>query len=243
MKQPSKSIFALNMDSEKKYHYYLIPGLGFNSKTFKNLNLHQAASINYIDWLEPEMDEPLDKYIDRMTEKVDPTQPHKILIGHSFGGVMVQEIAQRRDVENVFLISSIKSPKEMSWNVKLLKKLPLYRLVNHGLINSTFPIWAKLHDFHNEEEREAFSDMVNDMTMSYFKWAVNAIVNWKGIKDRKNTPIHLHGDNDQTFYYNKIKNPITIRNGGHFMIYNRAEEVSEIINKEIDASNVPIFSS
>lgn len=239
----SNYIFAFLMDSAKSYHYFLIPGLGFNSKTFKNLKLHSAASITYIDWLEPQEGERLDGYIDRMVSKIDPLLPNKVFIGHSFGGVMVQEIAQRIKTEKVFLISSVKSPSEMSWNIKLLRKLPLYRLVNHGLINSTFPIWAKLHDFHNEEERDAFTDMVNDMTMSYFKWAVNAIVNWKGIKNRVKDPIHVHGDNDQTFYYNKIKNPITIRNGGHFIVYNRADEISEIIKKELDASIVPIFSS
>lgn len=232
------------MDILKSYHYFLIPGLGFNSKTFRNIKLHSAASISFIDWLEPEPEEPLRDYIIRMSKKVDNSLPNKVFIGHSFGGVMVQELAQMFDnVEKVFLISSVKSPYEMSWNIKLLRKMPLYKLVNHGLINSTFPLWAKLHDFHNKEERDAFTDMVNDMSMSYFKWAVNAIVNWKGIKDRKIDPIHIHGDNDQTFYYNKIKNPITIKGGGHFIVYNRAEEISEIVKKELDASGVPIFNS
>lgn len=232
------------MDTTKIYHYFLIPGLGFNSKTFKHLKLPSAASITFIDWKEPEHEEKLDDYIKRMAKDIDNDIPNKVLIGHSFGGVMVQEIGQIVEhVEKIFLISSIKRPSEMSWNIKVLRKLPLYKLVNHDLINSTFPIWAKLHDFHNKEERDAFTDMVNDMTISYFRWAVNAIVNWKGIKFRKKDPIHIHGDNDHTFYYNKIRNPITIRNGGHFIVYNRADEVSEIIRKELDASSVPIFSS
>jgi pimeloyl-ACP methyl ester carboxylesterase len=232
------------MNTLKSYHYFLVPGLGFNSKTFRNLNLHSAASINFIDWLEPEAEETLSDYIIRMSKGIDNSLPNKIFIGHSFGGVMVQELAQIMDkVEKVFLVSSIKTPSEMSWNVKVLRKIPLYKFVNHDLINSTFPLWAKLHDFHNKEERDAFTDMVNDMTMSYFKWAVNAIVKWKGIKNRKIDPIHIHGDNDQTFFYNKIKRPVTIKDGGHFIVYNRAEEVSKIIQKELDASNVPIFSS
>jgi len=232
------------MDTTKSYHYFLIPGLGFNSKTFKHLKLPSAASITFIDWIEPKSEEKLDDYIKRMAKAIDNDLPNKILIGHSFGGVMVQEIGQIvKDVEKIFLISSIKSPSEMSWNIKVLRKLPLYRLVNHDLINSTFPIWAKLHDFHNKEERDAFTDMVNDMSISYFKWAVNAIVKWRGIKLRKKDPIHIHGDNDQTFYYNKIRSPITIKGGGHFIVYNRANEISEIIQRELDASSVPIFSS
>ncbi len=231
------------MQANGTYHYFLIPGLGFNALTFKNLKLHDAASINYVEWLEPVENESLEHYIDRMAEEVDASLSKIVLIGHSFGGVMVQEIAQRVDVEKVFLVSTIKSPKEMSWNVRLLRSLPLYKLVSHGLINSTFPIWAKLHDFHNQEERDAFTEMVNDMSMTYFKWAVNAIVNWKGIKKRKKVPIHMHGDNDQTFYYNKIKNPITIKGAGHFMVYNRADEISAIIKKELDATNVPIFNT
>lgn len=231
------------MDNSKSYHYFLIPGLGFNSKTFKHLNLPSAASVTFIDWKEPQGEEKLDDYIIRMAKGINSDLPNKVLIGHSFGGVMVQEIAQIVGAKKIFLISSIKGPSEMSWNIKLLRKLPLYKLVNHGLINSTFPIWAKLHDFHNKEERDAFTDMVNEMSMSYFKWAVNAIVNWKGIKNRKTDPIHIHGDNDQTFYYNKIKRPVTVKGGGHFMVYNRADEISEIIKKELDTLSVPIFSS
>lgn len=233
------------MSSDPKYHYILVPGLGFNSQTFRNLELHEAAGYQYVDWLEPESeDEPFGHYVERMLGHVQQDVGHKVLIGHSFGGVIVQELAQRlENVEKVFLVSSIKKPEEMSWNIKMLRSLPLYKLVSHSLINTTFPIWAKLHDFNNPEERDAFSAMVNEMSMDYFKWAVNAIVNWKGIKDRKITPVQIHGDLDRTLYYKKSMNAIVLQGAGHFMIYNRAEEISDIIRRELDASHVPIFDS
>ncbi len=236
-------IFAKQMGINNKYNYYLVPGLGFNEKTFKHLELYSAASVNIINWLEPNGEEPLEDYIKRMAESIDPNLPHKIFIGHSFGGVMVQEFSQFIQAEKVFLVSSIKHRREMSWNLNILRKVPLYRIINHSLINNTFDLWAKMHDFHNEEEKEAFIEMVNDMSMDYFKWAVHAILNWTGIKNRKIDPIHLHGTNDMTFPYRKIKKPITLKGAGHFMIFNRAKEVSEIIKKELEASDVPIFNS
>ncbi len=222
----------------------LVPGLGFNEKTFKNLELYSANTVNIINWLEPENeDEPFEQYMRRMSASIDASLPNMVLIGHSFGGVMVQEFSQFIDAEKVFLISSIKHPKEISWNLNILKQVPLYKLVSHSLINNTFDIWAKMHDFHNQEEKEVFLDMVNDMSLEYFKWAVNAILHWKGIKRRKVQPIHLHGTNDQTFPYKNIKHPISLIGAGHFMVYNRAEEISEIIKKELESSDVPLFNS
>ncbi len=231
------------MGQEEKYNYYLVPGLGFNEMTFKYLNLYAAKSVNIINWLEPYPEEKLSNYIQRMAASIDRDLPNKVFIGHSFGGVIVQEFSQFIPVEKVFLISSIKHRREMSWNLNILRKIPLYKIVNHSLINNTFDLWAKIHDFHSEEEKDAFLEMINEMSMDYFKWAVHAILNWNGIKNRKKDPIHLHGDNDQTFPYRNILTPITIKDAGHFMVYNRAEEVSQIIKQELEASDVPIFSS
>jgi pimeloyl-ACP methyl ester carboxylesterase len=223
-------------DDKQLYHYYLIPGLGFNAKTFQNLQLPHAASVTPLDWIVPEPGEPLENYIRRMAIGVDTTQANKVLVGHSFGGVVVQEMSQFIPSEKVFLLSSIKSPEEISWNLRILRKLPLFKLVTHELINSTFPLWAKWHDFHTDDERSAFTQMVSEMDIEYFRWAVNAILQWDGIgmENRKTRPVHIHGSNDQTFLHSRIIDPITVSGGGHFMVYNRADEISRIILDELE---------
>ncbi len=225
------------MKTDKLYNYYLIPGLGFNAKTFEKLieHLPYQASINYIEWIEPEdEDESLDAYIHRMSKAVDRSHDNIIFIGHSFGGVVSQELSQFVNAERVILISSIKSPSEMAWNLKVMKRFPAFKLVNHTIINNTFHLWAEWHDFKDEEQKRAFTEMVNKMSISYFRWAVDAILHWNGVDNRKVEPIHFHGDNDQTFYYNKIEKPITVKGGGHFMVFNRAEEICGIIKEKLE---------
>ncbi len=222
--------FVIHNYGMKRYNYYLVAGLGFNKETFRNLVLPNAESINYIEWLEPYENEDYYDYVDRMFAFVDTNAPNKVFIGHSFGGVMVQEFAQRTETYKVFLVSTIKHPKEMSANLTIFRSFPLYRWVNHKLIHNTFGLWGKIHDFKNEEQKQVFLDMVDEMTISYFQWAVDAIVHWPGIKNRKITPIHIHGNNDKTFPFRRIRKPDhVVKGGGHFMVYNRAAEVSGLI--------------
>jgi hypothetical protein len=64
------------------------------------------------------------------------------------------------------------------------------------------------------------------------KWAIEEIMGWNN--DQLNSElIHIHGDKDRIFPTGRIKNAINISNGGHFMIVNRAKEISELIGKEI----------
>ena len=61
------------------------------------------------------------------------------------------------------------------------------------------------------------------------KWAVDQALNWKN--DWQPPEIyHIHGDNDNMFPIKKIKADFTLKDAGHFMIMNRAAEVSTYIN-------------
>ncbi|MCB9249232.1 MAG: hypothetical protein H6613_12170 [Ignavibacteriales bacterium] len=55
----------------------------------------------------------------------------------------------------------------------------------------------------------------------------------KGNNSEVNNLFHIHGSNDKTFPISKIKNPIVIKDGSHFMTHSKADEVSEEINKII----------
>ena len=73
---------------------YFIPGLGFDRRIFQNLEL-VSADIEYIDWIEPiSLNENIKAYATRLATQIDHHSDGTILIGHSFGGVISQEIAQ-----------------------------------------------------------------------------------------------------------------------------------------------------
>jgi hypothetical protein len=46
--------------------------------------------------------------------------------------------------------------------------------------------------------------------------------------------VHIHGTADRLFPPKKLTPDYWIKGGGHFMVWNRAEEVSEILKEVIE---------
>jgi pimeloyl-ACP methyl ester carboxylesterase len=210
---------------------YYISGLGADDRVFKFLNL-KGVYEKYIKWETPQKHESLQDYCKRLIEQID-LENEIILIGVSFGGIVAQEIAKFVNVTRVIIISSIKSAKEFSFQMKFVRIFSLHKLVPSRLLK-----WSNLltGDYYFCTKTKAESDLlraiIKDTDMAFMKWAIGEIMRW----DNENTYhnlIHIHGDKDRIFPIKNIKNAIRINDGGHFMIVNRAKELAAIIEKEI----------
>ena len=62
----------------------------------------------------------------RMSEEVKHENP--VLVGVSFGGIMVQEMSKLLDVKKVIIISSVKLHKEFPKDLNLQVKVKAYKL-------------------------------------------------------------------------------------------------------------------
>ncbi len=211
---------------------YLLPGLGFDKRIFFNLEL-ENKNINYLKWLEPNNNETLSDYVKRIAEQIDPSNKPLILVGHSFGGIIVQEISKIINVKKIIIISSVKSKEEIPITFSFLKVFPLYKLINTNLIIKSFPIWARLFGYNSEKGRKLFVEMLSNRSDNYFKWAMDKIINWSDDNSKLKNLIHIHGNRDKTFPINLIKNPIVVNDGSHFMVNSKAEIISKILNREI----------
>ena len=213
---------------------YLIPGLGFDCRIFRHLDWG-AHPVVHLNWIEPEEAESLTHYARRMAAGLEGRKSRKIIVGHSFGGILAREIATLHTVEKVILISSIKSCREQSPALRAAKWLRLHRLFSKTIVRRTFPLWAKKHGYESPEEQALFLDMIEKQSDHYLKWALKTLSNWSAREPAENTPtIHLHGDSDRTFPFRQIGQPcIMIPGGNHFMVFNKAGILNEIIRKEI----------
>ena len=63
--------------------------------------------------------------------------------------------------------------------------------------------------------------------------SINEIVNWKRTDAPLNI-IRIHGNKDRVLPIINFKPNYLIKNGGHFMVANRAAEVSKILQYEIN---------
>ena len=52
-----------------------------------------------------------------------------VLLGVSFGGVLVQEMAKHISVRNIVIVSSVKNKKELPFSMKMSKKTNIHKLL------------------------------------------------------------------------------------------------------------------
>ena len=205
---------------------YCISGLGADERAFSKLTI-AGYNLKVIPWLEPGKTETIENYARRMRATIETENP--FLMGLSFGGMICIEIAKQIHVEKIIMISSIKTSGELPFWLKTVARLRLdkfFPLRTNKLIE---PIQNKMLGITDAEDKKMVANYRRNANQKYIKWAVNQAINWKN--DWQPPEIyHIHGESDNLFPIKNIKADFTIKNAGHFMIMNRAVEVSDIIN-------------
>ena len=85
-----------------------MPGLAASSMVFENIKLDSKKySLHRIDWIQPKKNESLNAYCFRLSKKIKHDNP--ILLGVSFGGIIVQELNKIINVKKLIIVSSVKS--------------------------------------------------------------------------------------------------------------------------------------
>jgi len=207
-----------------------MPGLAANPTIFERIQLPEEFKIHWLDWLLPRPKESLEDYAQRMCKRVKHDDP--VLIGVSFGGVVVQEMARFMQVKRVIIISSVKSEKELPRRMRIARRTGIFKILPTSLANH-------LDAF----ERIAFSDFMRKRLKLYQKymsitdtryldWAIEKMVCWDQPEPMPGV-VHIHGDKDLIFPYKYIRGCITVPGGTHIMIINRFrwfnEHLEEII--------------
>ena len=205
---------------------YCISGLGADERAFSKLKVDGYA-LKVINWLIPEPNETIEHYASRMRAGI--TEENPVLMGLSFGGMMCTEIAKQIPVSKIIIISSVKSSKELPLWMKAVATLKLNKIVPLKSTRLTQPIQNKMLGVQTDEEKTLVAGLRREVDLPYTNWAVNQAINWKNNLQQPNI-YHIHGDKDNMFPIKNIKADYTIKGGGHFMIMNKADEVSTCIN-------------
>ncbi len=213
---------------------FLLPGLGFDYRIFGNLDLSHL-DIEYLEWIEPEDKETFSNYAERLSVRVEDNSEKLILIGHSLGGMLCQEISVIKNIEKIILISSIKSRKELPFHFRIVHPFYLHKLFTKKSTINTLKYWGKKHDYESSEEQELFKDMIGNQSDKYLQWALSELSKWQSPIIPAHTDIfQIHGNQDKTFPIKLIDKPnITVENAGHFMIYKQPKKINEILLKII----------
>lgn len=75
-------------------------------------------------------------------------------------------------------------------------------------------------------------DIIRDTDGKFARWASAALLKWKNTSVPSGI-VHIHGRQDKMIPPDRVHAGYWIEDGGHMMVYNRAKEISHIIEKEI----------
>jgi hypothetical protein len=213
-----------------KIHVYFMPGMAASSSIFERIQLPATVfEIHLLEWLLPEKEETIEHYAQRMAKKI--THDNVILVGVSFGGILVQEMKPFVKPQKVIIISSVKSSLEYPRRFKIAKATKAYKLIPTKLMENIESL-AKF-SFGSSfltQRFKLYEKFLSVRDKVYLDWAIEQIINWKRTEFDPEI-IHIHGDADEVFPPKYIKNYIPVKGGTHIMILSKYRWLSDNLPK------------
>ncbi len=204
---------------------YLMPGMAASPIIFEYIKLPEDQfEIHWLEWIIPIEGESLESYAIRMIKKIKHT--NIVLLGVSFGGVLVQEISKHITVRKLIIVSSIKAKHELPIHMVIAKKTKAYKLVPTHLLSNIEFLTKFAFNVTITKRLELYKKYLSVNDVKYLNWAIEQMVCWNQDEVLPDV-IHIHGDNDKVFPFKNVSGCITIKKGTHIMIINKYKWFNE----------------
>ncbi len=232
-------------------HIYCISGLGADKRIFQKLDL-RATELHFIEWELPAPGDTMRTYALKLARQINHSTV--ILIGVSFGGMLASEIercyqeqkngtiskpgsmlAPGLVIEKTILISSCKSPVEFPSLLRLAAATKIYKAVPYQFILRNNRLNRFVFDPKSKNEELMLKRlMLSENDLHLIKKSIQIILSWKA--GSPGNIVHIHGSADRLLTPQKVKPDYWIKGGDHFMVWNKAAEISAIINQLLPGS-------
>ena len=209
-----------------------MPGLAAGPSIFENIKLpEEQFEMYFLEWFLPIENESIESYALRMTQKITHNNP--VLIGVSFGGVLVQEMAKIIQTDKVIIISSVKTNKEFPSRFKIARNTKAYKLIPTQLLADIEKLVKYAFGDNIVAKRlKLYEKYLSVRDKHYLDWAIETILCWNQ-KEINEAVIHIHGDTDEVFPIKHIRKCIVVKGGTHIMILNKFKWMNENLPKLI----------
>lgn len=195
----------------------LFSGMGADARLFK-LQAPHFPQLIVPDWLPPEPKETLPEYGKRMAGQWDLDEPC-FVGGASFGGLVALEVARHLPARGCFLISSIRSRRELPWRYRWLtpfaSSIPgMSVFLSQLFARVALGVTASIRRPNPLSPLRVIVEDAGD----FHRWAGVAALRWRPPKDGWPFPIfQIHGDHDSLFPIQRSQADTVIPGGGHLL--------------------------
>lgn len=173
-----------------------MPGMAASPRIFEYLSFPEAYEVVYLSWMPPQKNEPIAMYAKRMSDRITHERP--ILLGVSFGGILVQEIAKIRLVSLVIIVSSVKSNLEFPSSMRVAKKTGAHKLLPTQWIKNLESLALQVFGDAIKARVDSYQKYLSERDPDYLDWSIDTMVHWTQTDFDPNT-VHIHGDADTVF--------------------------------------------
>ena len=173
----------------------MLSGLGADKRVFDFLDLHGFKLI-HIEWIKPLEDEKIESYAHRLLRQIKTSRPR--MIGVSFGGIIAIEIAKQIEINELILISSVKTKTDIPFRYRLAGNLWMNKLIPAPLYPKANFVVYWLFGVRKKKEKELLKAIMDDADNDFVDWATNEIVTWENEKQVPNV-VTIHGTADRIF--------------------------------------------
>lgn len=205
---------------------YALGGLGADKRTFTFINLKNHNLI-CLDWLEPKHDDMLVSYAARISEQINESKDF-MLVGVSFGGMIMTEVSKLKKPNHLVLISSVATHTELRWIFRKAARLNIDRIIPYGLMVYSGKLIHYMSGVQLRRDKKLLTEIMEDTSSEFVSWSVKVILRW--YNPVKPECVRIHGLKDRVLPVKRSMIDYPIENTGHFAIVNEADYISEVLD-------------
>ncbi|NQT38450.1 MAG: alpha/beta fold hydrolase [Planctomycetes bacterium] len=212
----------------------MFPALGFDERLFRR-QAEVFPQLTVPRLTDPRSGDTLAKYARRLAERIDPGGPC-VLGGVSFGGPLALETARHLDARGCFLISAVRSPKQLPWPARMCR--PLTWLVSH--VSSEVPRFCVSTGLAVTQRfippaSLRFARRLAQPENRFARWAAMAVMRWKPLPGDWGFPVwQIHGAQDHVLPHRAFNPDVLIDDGGHHLPLTHADEINRFLRTRIE---------
>lgn len=212
-----------------------ISGLGANELAFSRIGDLGLEKV-FVKWLVNNPDESFEEYTLRIIEKYH-IESGDVLVGLSFGGLVAQEIAKILNSNIVILISSFRDVNDLKSIFRMPLQSGIYRLMPTFKVPILDEMIANFLNSGSKESIPILKNMIESTDFKLMKWSLKMIAESNGLSNRNLQAYNIIGDQDKILKLWKNSTTTIIKNGSHFMVFDKSREVTKIILDILKSQN------
>ncbi len=149
---------------------------------------------------------------------------------------MAIEIGKLIPGSTVIIVSSIRDRRQMPFWIKASGWSYLYKLVSPRTLRGSVSLFGgrapRLENYflgvETAEDERLCREFRAQADPNFMSWAIGRIVHWQNDWIPASF-YHIHGGKDGMFPLRHVQATHIVPDGGHLMVFNRAEEVSRLL--------------